>query len=179
MGSPKALLPYKGETFLNRLARIFSDVCDSVTVVLGYNAELIRASIQRPVSVVVNPSPEYGQLSSVQYALRHMEPADRLLYTPVDYPGISLETARILITQPCESFVIPRYEGRRGHPILCDWSITAEFLSLPLTSGGARQVVHAHTSTTRYVDVDDPGILRDVDDPAAYAALLDEGTGRQ
>jgi hypothetical protein len=31
--------------------------------------------------------------------------------------------------------------------------------------------MHAITDSTAYLDVDDPGILRDIDDPEAYAAL--------
>jgi molybdenum cofactor cytidylyltransferase len=169
MGSPKALLPYRGETFLNRLIWIFSDKCDSVTVVLGYHAEVIRASIQHPVNVVINPEPERGQLSSMHTALSTMLEADRLIYTPVDYPAVAPETVGRLLDEPCESFVIPRYEEKRGHPIVCSWAITREFLNASTT---ARDVVHRHVDTTRYIDVDDPGILRDIDDPAAYAELL-------
>jgi hypothetical protein len=33
-------------------------------------------------------------------------------------------------------------------------------------------VVHRHLERACYVEVDDPGILRDVDDPAAYLDLL-------
>lgn len=178
MGSPKALLPYRGETFLNRLIRIFSEQCDSVTAVLGYHAEQIRSSIEEPVEVLVNPAPEQGQLSSLQHALRQMSEADLLLYSPVDYPAISQETVRTLLATPCESFVIPRYDGRHGHPVLCNWTMAKEFLALPVTGKGAREVVHRHVSTTRYIDVEDPGILRDIDDPAAYAELIGEGGRR-
>ena len=172
MGQPKALLPYRGETFLNRLIGLMLRECDSVTVVLGYHAEPIQASVQRPARIVVNPEPERGQLSSFQCALRAMPSAQRLLYTPVDYPGIAAETIHALLGQPCESFVIPRYEGRRGHPILCTWAMAEEILALPLDSDGAREVVHRHVGSTRYIDVADAGILRDIDDAEAYAELL-------
>jgi hypothetical protein len=33
-------------------------------------------------------------------------------------------------------------------------------------------VIHAHKSETQYVDVDDPGILADIDDLDAYRRLL-------
>ncbi len=39
MGSPKALLDYRGETFIQRLVRVLSAVCDPVIVVLGYHAD--------------------------------------------------------------------------------------------------------------------------------------------
>jgi CTP:molybdopterin cytidylyltransferase MocA len=33
-------------------------------------------------------------------------------------------------------------------------------------------VIHRHLARACYVDVNDPGILRDVDDPEAYRTLL-------
>ena len=36
MGTPKALLDLRGETFLNRLIRVFAASCDPVVVVVGW-----------------------------------------------------------------------------------------------------------------------------------------------
>jgi len=35
----------------------------------------------------------------------------------------------------------------------------------------ARDVIRRHREATAYVDVEDPGILEDADDPAAYERL--------
>ena len=69
MGTPKALLDYRGETFLDRLIRVLGAVCDPVIVVLGYHAEQIRAGVNGRVQFVVNPTPTRGQLSSLQTGL--------------------------------------------------------------------------------------------------------------
>ena len=45
-----------------------------------------------------------------------------------------------------------------------------EFLALP-SNGAARDVVHRHLPEAEFLDVDDPGVLADIDDPAAYRAL--------
>jgi molybdenum cofactor cytidylyltransferase len=47
-----------------------------------------------------------------------------------------------------------------------------EFLALP-QDGAARDVVRSHRDRTEFLDVDDPGILADIDDAAAYRALLE------
>ena len=60
--------------------------------------------------------------------------------------------------------------GRRGHPIWFRRELAGEFLALP-PDGAARDVVRAHAAETEFLDVDDPGILADIDDPAAYARL--------
>jgi CTP:molybdopterin cytidylyltransferase MocA len=52
----------------------------------------------------------------------------------------------------------------------CSRELTDELLALPPDSE-ARVVIHAHLERACYVDVDDPGVLADVDDPEAYRAL--------
>jgi CTP:molybdopterin cytidylyltransferase MocA len=46
-----------------------------------------------------------------------------------------------------------------------------EFLALALTAP-ANQVTRAHRGETEFIDVDDPGVVADIDDPAAYERLL-------
>ena len=70
MGQPKALLEYKGETFLHRLAGMLDEVCGRVVVVLGYDAERVRAAVPAGAETTVNPAPERGMLSSLQCGLR-------------------------------------------------------------------------------------------------------------
>jgi len=69
---------------------------------------------------------------------------------------------------------IPRFEGRRGHPVWFSNALLPEFLALP-AGAAARDVVTRHSGEIAYIDVEDPGILADVDDPSAYAALLASG----
>lgn len=176
MGSPKALLDYQGETFLDRLIRLFGSTCDSVTVVLGHEPEIIRSGIKRggEAQFVINAQHQLGQLTSLQCALRGgLDAADLFVYTPVDYPAIELATIQKLRDAVTDDdlFVIPRYMGQRGHPVMFRREVRTEFLALP-ANAQARDVVHRYVSRTRYIDVEDPGIMRDVDDRLAYHELL-------
>jgi len=65
---------------------------------------------------------------------------------------------------------VPRHQGRRGHPIWFSRDLFAEFLGLQ-AFGTAREIVRAHAAQTEFLDVDDPGILADIDDAAAYGRL--------
>ena len=175
MGSPKALLEYRGETFIQRLVRVLSAVCDPVIVVLGYHAETLRSAV-RDATIVVNPAPERGQLSSLQTGLAAM-PADieGFLFTPVDSPAVEVATVERLASEfrrrdPAKLLVIPRFEGKRGHPVFATRAIADELSGLPLAAQ-AREVIHAHVADTLYIDVNDPGILTDIDDREAYRRL--------
>jgi len=174
MGTPKALLDYRGETFLNRLIRVLGTVCDPVIVALGYHAEEIRAGAHGRARFAVNPDPSRGQLSSLQAALAEV-PADAegFLFLPVDCPAAEPETVRQIVDafQSTNSLlVIPQHEGRRGHPVCAHRELIAEFLALPPTAQ-AKEVVRRHPA--HYVDTQDPGVLSDIDDPNAYRILLE------
>ncbi len=47
MGFPKALLEFRGETFLDRLIAALSEHCSPVVAVLGARAQEIRAGVRR------------------------------------------------------------------------------------------------------------------------------------
>jgi CTP:molybdopterin cytidylyltransferase MocA len=178
MGSPKALLDLNGETFLDRLIRILGASCREVTVVLGHEPDAILPGLRRASEVrfVRNPNWEAGQLSSLQTGLRSIKSADCIVFTPVDYPSIENSTVSALAAAIASDdrnrlFFVPRHGGRHGHPICFRNSVTAEFLALPVEAS-AREVIRAHRAHTLYVDVVDPGILCDVDDPASYQRLV-------
>ena len=176
MGFPKALLDYRGATFLDTLIGLFAQRCSPVIVTLGAAAEEIRARAARPAEFVLNPDYARGQLSSMQCGLRAVPPeADGVLFTLVDHPAVSRNTIDALlapgVSQDDALLRVPRYRGRRGHPVWFSRELTPEFLALP-ESGAARDVVRLHAGRTAFLDLDDPGIVADIDDPAAYRSLI-------
>jgi molybdenum cofactor cytidylyltransferase len=179
MGRPKPLLDFHGQTFLDRQVALYGTICNPVIAVLGHAASEIAAGLAQAgrAILVLNPQPARGQLSSLQCGLRALPPCSSVFFLPIDSPGVQPATLRCLLaalqSSPESDFVIPRYAGRRGHPVLMRYTLIPEFLALA-PSATAREVVHAHRDTTLYVDVNDPAIHLDIDDPAAYQALLAE-----
>lgn len=178
MGSPKALLEFQGETFLDRLIGLFRQRCSPVIAVLGAQRETVRAGLRRAGEAILVENPDFrlGQLASMQCGLRAVPgQADGVLFTLVDHPAVAPATIARLVDVPVDAgfppLRIPRFDGRRGHPIRISKSLIPEFLALPAGSS-AKEVVTRHAGEIHYIDVDDPGILADVDDPAAYARLL-------
>jgi len=173
MGSPKALLRYRDETFLDRLAGLFAARCSPVIVVLGAEAERIRSSARFAATCIVNPNYACGQTTSMQCGLRAVPPeADGVLFTLVDHPAVLPATIDVLLAEPRTALLrVPRYHGRRGHPIWFSRDLIPEFLALPET-GAARDVVAGHAAQTEFLDLDDLGILADIDDPEAYRSLI-------
>lgn len=85
-----------------------------------------------------------------------------------DMPWITPTTIRVVADalDAGASIVAPRYRGTRGHPVGFS---RRHFAALCALEGdeGARSIVAAHSDELTLLDVDDPGIVRDVDTPAA------------
>ncbi|MBI3698689.1 MAG: nucleotidyltransferase family protein [Acidobacteria bacterium] len=171
MGSDKALLDLQGVTFLDHILDLFLPRVSPVVVILGHHAQQIEAAIApRPgLRFVVNLRYADGQLSSLQTGIRAL-PADApaALLTLVDHPAVAPSTLDAILARALAPLVIPRYQGRRGHPILLARALLDEILALPPTAS-AKDVVRAHAAVE--LDLDDPGVLRDIDTPADYELL--------
>jgi molybdenum cofactor cytidylyltransferase len=175
MGFPKALLRYRDETFLDTLIGLFAPRCSPVVVVLGAAAERIRAGLERSAIFVVNTEWEQGMTTSLQCGLRAVsENCEGVLLTLVDHPAVAPATLDLLLAEPRPPLRIPRYQGKRGHPVWFSRALFGEFLALP-AGAAARDVMHSHFREAEFVDLDDPGIVADIDDPEAYRSLVGVG----
>lgn len=177
MGTPKALLLFQNETFLDRLIRVFSAVCHPIIVVVGQHAQQIRAGIETGGDVLFteNPDPDRGMLSSLQCGLALVPAAaEAAMFLPVDHPNIrvaTIETLAARFRSGRAPVTVPAYAGQHGHPVCIARPLIAELLALP-HEAKASDVIHRHVAQTVYVPVSDPAVVTDVDDPTAYADLL-------
>ena len=179
MGTPKPLLDYHGETFLDTQIALHCAFSAQVFVVLGHHAAEIAAGAQRTQNAVLllNPAPDRGQLSSLQCGLRALPShIQAILIQPVDSPGVTPATLLAMChawedAAAPPDFVIPVHDCKRGHPILMGAAISAELLALA-GDATARDVVHAHRARTLFVDTADAAIHRDIDTPEDYAQLI-------
>lgn len=172
MGYPKALLPIQGTTFLGHLIETLRGQVDPLVVVLGAEAERIRAAVAIPgdVAVVVNENYAQGQLSSLKRALRRRD-SDAALVALVDHPCIGPELVALLVRTYYEKrppLLIPTYHGRRGHPMIFGGELFGELMEAPLDQG-ARVVVRRHSALE--LEVEEAGILHDLDDPETYTKV--------
>lgn len=169
MGQPKALLAFRGGTFLSVLAETLAQACSPVYAVFGCDADELMKSAPESVVAVKNPNYRDGMLTSLQAGLRTIDKLpERILFTLVDHPAVSSETVSALL-QAGAPIAIARFGGKRGHPVVIDRSIANEILAEPLSSK-LNNILDRHT--IRYVDVNDPAVIDDIDNPAMYRELL-------
>jgi molybdenum cofactor cytidylyltransferase len=174
MGFPKPLLRLNGETFLTHIAVSMLHTVERLIIVLGAHREAVRAAVpaHNQISIIDNPNYLMGQLSSIKAGLRAVSRhADAAIVHLVDHPTVLPETFSRLVGEyqlSGKPIVVTRCRGQRGHPVLFDRSIFEELQQAP-TDVGARAVVKANEDRVIYLDVDDPGVLLDLDTPADLA----------
>lgn len=177
MGRPKMTLPFGGSTVLETVIRSLSaGGVESVVVVLGHHWQEVHAAIQHlDVGVIVNPRPERGMTSSLQWALAQAsEGAEGWVVALGDQPQMDPGVVRELIRAACGSshgFVVPTFQGRRGHPLLMRARLKEAVLSLPHDQG-LNTLLRARPREVLEVPVETASILRDMDTPEDYRNAL-------
>jgi molybdenum cofactor cytidylyltransferase len=179
MGRDKALLTYHGHTFLDIIILNLRNAgIENIAVVLGHHAEEIQQAVDLAgVQVVVNRDYRQGQTSSLQAGLAALEEPSlqAVILCLVDHPAIRAEVISKLkdrFEQTRPPVVLPTFQGERGHPVVISRTLLPELLALR-SGEGADTVIRKYRDATQFVEVDDSGILLDVDDPAAYDRLIE------
>jgi molybdenum cofactor cytidylyltransferase len=180
MGSPKALLPFRGKTFVEHLLEVTRHPRVGFTrVVLGAGAEAIRSQLQLDaVTMVMNPAWPMGQLSSIHAAIRSLPECGSggIVLCPVDNPIVSAALVAQLIEKfdsSASQIVLPVFRGRRGHPAIFRASLYQEMLDASLDVG-ARQVVWAHAAELVEVETEEKGVISNLNDAEALRDVLAE-----
>src|SRR5260370_4530894 len=178
MGRDKAWLPWQGGTFLSAAIRALQPVSDLVIVIAGANsAELAPIVNANAGFLIMNPSPERGQFSSLQVGLQEVlnRGRDAAIVTLVDRPAPGMATieqtkSEFLAASDDIWAVVPEFLGRHGHPIVIGREMIGAFLGAPALSS-AREVEHSLQSHIRYLPVADPFVPATVHTPQHFEKL--------
>lgn len=167
-GGGKLIAPVDSEPLLNRTLRSLLDGGVSrVVVVAAPDSRLDGVALLGDPRVVrvVNPEPSRGMFSSIQTGVSAAD-GDPILVLPGDMPFVKPTTVATVIAQASASpgkIVSPRHRGTHGHPVALPGRLRHEILGAPPSSTLA-MLIESHAPERTFVDVDDRGIVRDVDE---------------
>ncbi len=180
MGRPKALLELDGRSFVAvGVATLRAAGLAPVLVVDGAHRLDPSAPGLDAVELVHNEAWPLGPLASVQAGLRRaltLAPTlAGLLVHHVERPRIRPATIRALLAafaaEP-EALWQPTHAGRSGHPLLWPRALFEPLLALDPARETARTLVRgAAARSRRKLEVDDPGVLDNIDTPDDLARL--------
>ncbi|HTH59024.1 MAG TPA: nucleotidyltransferase family protein [Paraburkholderia sp.] len=146
-------------------------VVPKVVAVLRPGAEMLaRVLNDAGCDVIFAADAERGMGASLAAGVAAAADAESWIVALADMPRIAPDTIGAVAHAVDEgaSLVAPYYQGRRGHPVGFGAEHRAALLALD-GDAGARALFSSHAVTR--IDVDDPGVLRDIDTPADLQGL--------
>jgi CTP:molybdopterin cytidylyltransferase MocA len=169
-GRPKALLELGGVPLVLRQLIALSDAgVDELVIVLGHHAEQILPVIEHfPLTVVHNPRPEDGQVSSQRLGLAALNPRlDAALIALADQPLINEQDITSLIgafkkRPEGTAVVVPRVAGQPGNPIIFSDAVREQILAGE-GDVGCRQWRFANPRAVHHFDTESHRFIVDLD----------------
>jgi molybdenum cofactor cytidylyltransferase len=162
-GSPDAGVPIA----LASARHFVQALPESVAVIRPRAQKLGKILRDAGFNTVVCKNAAEGMGVSLAEGVRAASDAHGWVVALADMPYIRADTVRVVARALSEGAAIaaPSYRGERGHPV----GFTRRFkdeLSALRGDSGAREILNAHPDWVTLYEVDDPGVLRDIDEPS-------------
>ncbi|WHY15932.1 nucleotidyltransferase family protein [Peribacillus frigoritolerans] len=173
----KMTLPMGQMSVLEQTISKFEGICSRVIVVAGFQAEIIQEEIVKIISentysfqikFVYNENFNQGMFHSIQKGCNEVN-APTFFITPGDCPLVKKETVQLLAKHK-GNVVIPSFDYKGGHPIKLSSEVKQKILETNPESN-LRVVLDGYEK--QYMNVDDAGVLMDVDTPEDYQKAID------
>jgi molybdenum cofactor cytidylyltransferase len=173
-GADKLLHPLNGQTpvALAALANLRAALPHVIAVVRPGAEQLANRLSEAGATVILCANAEEGMGASLATAVAASGDVAAWVIALADMPYIRPETISKIAASLAAGTAIaaPAYRGERGHPV----GMSARFRA-PLEAlrgdEGARSVLKENAGLIKLIDVDDPGVCRDIDTPADLQAL--------
>ena len=138
-----------------------------VIVVRPGDEELRQLLAREPVRVIECAKAECGMGHSLAAGVAAERGADGWVIALADMPLIRPDTIRAVARalEQGAQLVVPVFAGERGHPVGFGRQFRDQLLALSGDTG-ARGIVNANPAVLHPLEVDDPGVVQDVDTPA-------------
>ncbi|MCM3117379.1 nucleotidyltransferase family protein [Neobacillus sp. MER 74] len=168
----KMTLPLGKMSVLEQTISKFEGLCSKVIVVAGFQAELIQVEMEKiikknaysfQIKYIYNENFNRGMFSSIQKGCNEVN-APTFFITPGDCPLVKKETVQQLAEQE-GNVIIPSFNFKGGHPIKLSSEVQQKILK---TNPDSNLRVVLNKYEKKYLNVEDPGVLLDMDTPEEY-----------
>ena len=157
-----------GQTLLAASLTLPCAQLEEVWVVLRPEDEAAALAVPACVHLVRSESAAHGMghsLASGIQAIEQQAQADAAAVFLGDMPWIKADSLGYLLALASpEHIVVPTFQGQPGHPVIFGRKFWSELQQLTGESG-AKALLREHAQLVRRLELNDPGILRDIDTP--------------
>lgn len=171
MGKYKMTLDIGGKTLLERCIDSMYEYCNRVIIVGGYRFEDIRciADNYTKVDLIYNKNYTEGMSSSIRHAFSNLI-EEKFFFIPGDYALINKNTYGTMLEEEGD-IIIPAYEGEKGHPVMMKSLYAEHYLN---DNRGITLRDFIRETGYKTVDVDDEGVLLDLDTYDDYIRIMEK-----
>jgi CTP:molybdopterin cytidylyltransferase MocA len=172
----KPLLPLGSKTITEHLISVYLRNSVDVILVVGHRQnELLSRIEEKHITIASNHCYQEGMLSSIQAGVRRLKAEHTHFFvSPVDTPLIRPSTVQRLLEAASASpnrIIFPVFEGKRGHPPLLPVDLAPSIMNWT-GEGGLAALLRSQRNRHLEIEVQDSGILLDVDTPGDYQELV-------
>jgi len=166
-GLNKMGLLYSGKPLIHHTIDSLKAEVSKIFVVTGhYHDELVSILSSYPdIFIVHNEQYPLGMFSSVLCGVKAV--TEDFFIIPGDYPVVKPSTFHSMNLDHAD-LLVPRYLGKSGHPLFLNIKYKEMLLNQPIESN---LKVFRDQHPVSFIDVDDEGILLDIDTISDYESL--------
>ena len=178
MGSPKALLPWRGTTLVEyQMNSLLQGGCDKVVVVTGkYEVEMAPLLKDRPGIIrAYNPKFLEGKTTSIKAGIWEVpDGVHSIVLLAVDQPRPAWVIEKVLKvhTDFGADVTSPGYDGHGGHPLVFDAQLRPELAAITEEDEGVRAIFRKPDIDHHRVKFDSAVVRLDINTPEAYEKAL-------
>ncbi|WP_068155356.1 nucleotidyltransferase family protein [Rhodococcus phenolicus] len=166
-GRAKALLPHRGRPLLLTVVdALRAGGCDEVVVVVGAFGDEVAAQCGAGVTAVRNPEWAAGMSTSLRAGVDAAGDHGTVALTVVDFPGITAELVRtVLSAHEPGTVTLPVFGDRPGHPVVFDRTDAVAAADQAAGDEGARSFLARNRDRVRRLDCSALADAADIDTP--------------
>lgn len=182
MGSFKPLLPIGDRTAIERVSDTLRNAgVETVIGVTGFKRERLSSIFaEKGIIEAYNPDFERGMFTSIRTGVAAAmndgeESPDGFFLLPVDCPLVPPEVLEQILKKHGEepdSFIVPCYRGKKGHPLFIPFRYAEEILAHD-GEGGLKTVTSRHEDRLIRLETGSEAVVLDMDTPEGYQEILE------
>ncbi len=163
-----------GRSLLAASLALPCSMLEEVWLVLRPDESITELGLPANIKLVQHPLTAQGMGHSLAAGAERLlaeSRADAVAIFLADMPAIRRDSLETLFAHAsANAIVLPSYQGKRGHPVLFGRAFWPQLATLN-GDAGAKPVLQQHPEAVRIVELNDPGVLQDIDTPADLSQL--------
>ncbi len=174
----KLFLPLENRSVIQQVvANLEGSKVTQTFVVTGHQQEMVRKELEETsVTFVNNPEYSKGLSTSLRTALAVLpQEVSGVLVCLGDMPFVCSQHIDALVDSfdsvTERQICVPTFNGKRGNPVLWDRLYMQEMMEVR-GDVGAKHIIGDYDEFVTEVELNDPGVVTDIDTPEAYSKFV-------